>query len=205
MLKETYLILPVGKTLEEQVTNYLSLFNKEYLLNHLTEVADEARLTAMHFGLDPQAAYQAGLLHDISVVIPNEERVAFQNELGKDVLSAERHLPLLLHQQQSAIIAQNCFGITDSAILSAIACHTTLKKGASDFDHCLFIADKIKWDRRQTPPYLKDVLAVLEEGELHKASLVYLDWLFHHDIQVIHPWALAAKRQLAIPLKTIKS
>ena len=39
------------------------------------------------------------------------------------------------------------FGIEDNEILSAIECHTTLKKNYSDIDLVLFVADKIKWDQ----------------------------------------------------------
>lgn len=203
MVKETYLVPVTGETLEEQVMNYLTAFGKQTVFCHLKEVASQAQLLAEQFGLDKSAAYQAGLLHDISVVIPDEERVGFQNELGTIILQAERHLPQLLHQQQSAVIAERCFGVTEPAILSAIACHTTLKEAATDFDHCLFIADKIKWDRTRKPPYLTEVCEALAAGELQRASLIYLEWLFHHDIQVIHPWALAAKKQLTQSLKVL--
>ena len=50
------------------------------------------------------------------------------------------------------------FGIEDNEILSAIECHTTLKKNYSDIDLVLFVADKIKWDQEGKPPYLDGLL-----------------------------------------------
>lgn len=186
----------IGKGLEGQVLNYLQENGQEATFSHLLAVAEENAKWAQIFGLDEAAAYEAGLLHDISVVIPDEERLAFHEDRHLEILKAERHLPMLLHQQQSAILAQEVFQLTDPAILSAISCHTTLKDFATDFDCCLFLADKIKWDRGTTPPYLAELTALMEQKDLKKASWLYLDWLFNNDIQVIHPWALAALKEL---------
>ena len=49
----------------------------------------------------------------------------------------------LLHQRISTIIANEKFDIKDQDILSAIECHTTLKKDANDYDKAVFLADKI--------------------------------------------------------------
>ncbi|WP_368251482.1 bis(5'-nucleosyl)-tetraphosphatase (symmetrical) YqeK [Enterococcus sp. 2201sp1_2201st1_B8_2201SCRN_220225] len=193
---EAHRFSDIGKGLEGQVLNYLQENGQEATFSHLLTVAEENAKWAHFLGLDEEAAYDAGLLHDISVVIPDEERLAFHKEHHLDILKAERHLPMLLHQQQSAILAQEVFQVTNPAILSAIGCHTTLKEGASTFDCCLFLADKIKWDRGTTPPYLDELMPLMHQKDLKKAAWLYLDWLFNNDIQVIHPWALAALKEL---------
>lgn len=43
---------------------------------------------------------------------------------------AEEKYHFLLHQRISKIIAEERFGIDDAEILSAVECHTTLKKNA---------------------------------------------------------------------------
>lgn len=194
----TYMIdLPKG-TIEEQVLMYLTKYDKQDTIPHLLEVAEESEMLAKEFGIDPTVAYQAGLLHDISVVIPNNQRVKFHEALGQPILPAEYQLPMLLHQQQSCLLAKRVFQIKDVQVLSAIACHTTLKSQATPMDYCLFIADKIKWDRPAQPPYLKQVMAALEQEGLAKSCYCYLEWLFQHDIQVVHPWAKAALEQLRV-------
>lgn len=78
----TYMIdLPKG-TIEEQVLMYLTKYDKQDTMPHLLEVAEESEMLAKEFGIDPTVAYQAGLLHDISVVIPNNQRVKFYEALG---------------------------------------------------------------------------------------------------------------------------
>ena len=52
--------------------------------------------------------------------------------------------------------------ITDSAVLSAIECHTTLYANATPYDMALFIADKLAWDQPGIPPYDKAVRYALE-------------------------------------------
>ena len=193
---EAHRFSDIGKGLEGQVLDYLQAQGQDSTFPHLVAVAEESAKWARCFDLDEKAAYQAGLLHDISVVIPDEERLAFHEERHLEILKAERHLPMLLHQQQSAIFAKEVFQVNDPAILSAISCHTTLKAGASSLDHCLFLADKIKWDRGTTPPYEVELTRLLDQKELLQGSLLYLEWLFNNDIQVIHPWALAALKEL---------
>lgn len=193
---EAHRFSDIGKGLEGQVLDYLQARGQEATFPHLVAVAEESAKWARFFDLDEAAAYQAGLLHDISVVIPDEERLAFHEAHHLEILKAERHLPMLLHQQQSAILAKEVFQVTDPGILSAISCHTTLKSGATSLDHCLFLADKIKWDRGTIPPYYDDLTDLLERKELLQASLLYLEWLFNNDIQVIHPWALEALKEL---------
>ena len=83
-------------------------------------------------------------------------------------------------------IAKELFNIHDKEILSAIECHTTLKKGASDLDKVVFIADKIKWDRGYSAPYLNRLNEALDIS-LDKGCKVYINWALS-DILVMHPW-----------------
>ncbi|WP_291291011.1 bis(5'-nucleosyl)-tetraphosphatase (symmetrical) YqeK [Enterococcus sp.] len=182
-------------TLIDQMHRYLEAFDHIPTIQHHIEVAHAAEQLAQRFSGDAPKAFVAGLFHDISVVIPNEKRVAFQEQLGLAVLPEERQVPLLLHQKQSAVLAKEIFGITDPEILSAIACHTTLKADFSKLDLIVFLADKIKWDRADAAPFLEDLLEALDDS-LEAAALCYIDWLFASDLLVAHPWAVAAKKQL---------
>ncbi|MHC5249108.1 bis(5'-nucleosyl)-tetraphosphatase (symmetrical) YqeK [Enterococcus sp. LJL90] len=179
----------------QTVENYFFEYNKQEIFEHSLEVAEAAKAIAADFNLNPTAAFEAGLLHDISGVIPNEKRLQIENALSYTILPAEKTLPMLLHQKQSSYLAKAFFNISNPAILNAIACHTTLKPSATPFDKCLFIADKIKWDRPQPPPYLTELEAALKKS-LDAACIVYLDWLYANDLKIEHPWLKAAKEEL---------
>jgi predicted HD superfamily hydrolase involved in NAD metabolism len=146
-------------------------------------------------GDDPLLAEQAGLLHDISAVIPNSVRLETAQCWGLAVLPEETACPMLLHQGLSAVMARILFGIDDPKVLSAIGCHTTLQAGASRLDKIVFVADKLAWDQAGLPPYLAGLQAALEHS-LDEAALFYLEYLRDHLAGPLHPWARAALAQL---------
>lgn len=183
--------------IEQQVKRYLSYFDKADVFEHSKQVAIQAKELAKKFDLATELAYQAGLLHDISAVIPNEKRIAVQKEQDETIYEAEYQVPMLLHQRQSVYIAQKFFGITETEILSAICCHTTLKSGSTDLDKCVFIADKIAWDRIGIPPYHKELREALEKS-LDTGVQVYIDWLCQGDLLVMHPWLAEARQELGL-------
>ncbi len=167
---------------------------------HCKNVAAEAKRLAARFGADETLAESAGWLHDVSSVFPNERRVHVAQQLGLDVLPEETTAPMILHQKLSAVMAQQIFGVTDNAALSAIECHTTLKVDASLLDKIVFLADKIAWDKSYTAPFLEGILAALEQSALDQAVLHYLHYLWQQrdTIQVVHPWFVDAYEQLSV-------
>lgn len=180
--------------LEQDIRTYLGK-DFEHVAVHSIEVASCAAALAERFGADPEAARQAGLLHDISALVPNEDKIELCEQLGIHVCEAEQQVPMLSHQKLSRYIAKELFGIEDVSVLSAIECHTTLKGSPSQMDHIVFIADKIKWDQGGEPPYLAKLLSGLAHS-LEKASLIYIEYLLTHDILVIHPWLEEARQEL---------
>ena len=179
------------------VHTFLSAHGHEATAIHCRQVAEQARLLAHQFGVDPERAYLAGLLHDISAVIPTDERLAQAQAWGVDILPAERAAPMILHQKLSAVMARRDFGVEDAGVLSAIGCHTTLKPHASRLDKVVFLADKIAWDQPGEPPWLDDLLRALDDS-LDAACLVYLDYLWERraELLVVHPWLAAARANL---------
>ncbi len=164
---------------------------------HCQRVAKQAGKLAGQFGVSEAQAETAGWLHDISTVIPNEQRVQIALAYGLKVLPEEHKLPMIIHQKLSALMAHDFFNVTEVEVLSAIGCHTTLKADASSLDKIVFIADKIAWDQEGKPPYLLKLLSALEHS-LDKAASVYLDYLWQRrkTLPVLHPWVTAAHRQL---------
>jgi len=168
------------------------------IAGHVARVAGEARRLAARCAVDETQAETAAWLHDVSAVIPNEQRAGICHALDIDVLPEEAGAPFILHQKLSAAMAREIWGIRDEAILSAIGCHTTLKADASLLDKVVFVADKIKWDQPGKPPYLETLLATLDQS-LDAAAFCYLDYLWQQRgrLRVLHPWFIAAYRHLS--------
>ena len=137
---------PTGN-LRRDVATFLVLHGCADTAGHVAQVAAEAKRLAERFGASLEAAEIAGLLHDISAVIPNEERIAAAHAFGVEVLPEEAAFPMIIHQKLSVVLARDIFGATAPETLSAIGCHTTLKADASLLDKVVFVADKIKWDQ----------------------------------------------------------
>lgn len=191
---EEYQVAFTSTQLSEQVQEFLSAYHDDQTVYHSVAVAEKAKKLARRFHVSEEKAFVSGLLHDISCVIPTNERVAVCKKEKIPILPEEYQVPMLLHQKQSACIAQQLFNIQDTDILSAIEMHTTLRKGATDFDKVVFLADKIKWDREGIPPYL----AELNQAATHSLNLacnVYINWL-RSDALIIHPWLQEAWNEL---------
>lgn len=120
--------------------------NNTYI--HVSNVAERNALIAKTYNLKHDKCFIAGLLHDISAIIKPADMLEYAYENRLDTCEAERKYPFLLHQRLSKICAIEYFNISDEEILSAIECHTTLKRRPSKYEMSLFIADKLAWDKR---------------------------------------------------------
>lgn len=179
------------------VSLFLTSYGCQKTARHCIAVAGKAVELARHYHCDPSKAKEGGYLHDISVVIPTDHWIAVAHDQSIEVLPEEVQYPLILHQKLSMALAREVFKVTDSEILNAIGCHTTLRLNPSILDKVLFLADKIAWDQEGTPPYLKDLMNALDHS-LDLAVLVYLDhlWDSRNELGVIHPWFVQAREQL---------
>ena len=190
--------LKLSGDLPEDASRFLVQHGHAPTARHCGQVAKKAGELARQFDVNVSHAETAGWLHDISTVIPNEQRVQVALDYGLEVLPEEHKLPMIVHQKLSALIAYDLFNVTNSEVLSAIGCHTTLEKDASPLDKVVFIADKIAWDQEGQPPYRVELLTALEHS-LDKAAFVYLDYLWQRrkTLPVLHPWVREAHQQLA--------
>jgi len=174
--------------LKEDVPAFLIFHECPNTALHTRSVVEQTQLLAARFDLDSTSGETAAWLHDISAVIPNEERLEVSEQLGLEILPQEAQLPLLLHQKISAVIAEEIFGIRDAEILDAIRCHTTLKSSPAPLEILVFAADKLAWDQKGTPPYLPEMEAALDHS-LEAAVWVYQRYLWNSGkAKVIHPW-----------------
>ena len=188
------------QVLKNEIKQYLVSKNCEKTYYHCMEVGEYAYQLGEKYLTSPEKLSIAGYLHDISAVYPNNQRINVAQKYGIELNEAEMAFPMIIHQKISKSIAKMDFGIEDNEILSAIECHTTLKKNYSDIDLVLFVADKIKWDQEGKPPYLDGLLQALN-CSLENAAYFYIDYILKHDIKVVHPWLWDAYNQLNLIIK----
>ncbi|NSU15796.1 HD domain-containing protein [Enterococcus faecalis] len=188
------------QVLKNEIKQYLVSKNCEKTYYHCMEVGEYAYQLGEKYLTSPEKVSIAGYLHDISAVYPNNQRISVAQKYGIELNEAEMAFPMIIHQKISKSIAKMDFGIEDNEILSAIECHTTLKKNYSDIDLVLFVADKIKWDQEGKPPYLDGLLQALN-CSLENAAYFYIDYILKHDIKVVHPWLWDAYNQLNLTIK----
>ncbi|MGH2093925.1 bis(5'-nucleosyl)-tetraphosphatase (symmetrical) YqeK [Enterococcus faecalis] len=188
------------QVLKNEIKQYLVSKNCEKTYYHCMEVGEYAYQLGEKYLTSPEKVSIAGYLHDISAVYPNNQRISVAQKYGIELNETEMAFPMIIHQKISKSIAKMDFGIEDNEILSAIECHTTLKKNYSDIDLILFVADKIKWDQEGKPPYLDGLLQALN-CSLENAAYFYIDYILKHDIKVVHPWLWDAYNQLNLTIK----
>ncbi|EOE6402463.1 bis(5'-nucleosyl)-tetraphosphatase (symmetrical) YqeK [Enterococcus faecalis] len=188
------------QVLKNEIKQYLVSKNCEKTYYHCMEVGEYAYQLGEKYLTSPEKVSIAEYLHDISAVYPNNQRISVAQKYGIELNETEMAFPMIIHQKISKSIAKMDFGIEDNEILSAIECHTTLKKNYSDIDLVLFVADKIKWDQEGKPPYLDGLLQALN-CSLENAAYFYIDYILKHDIKVVHPWLWDAYNQLNLIIK----
>ncbi|GIP53299.1 bis(5'-nucleosyl)-tetraphosphatase (symmetrical) YqeK [Paenibacillus vini] len=183
--------------LKTDIKSFLEVSNCLDTATHCIDVGTECRRIALMFNANPTKAELAGWLHDISAVFPNNVRLDVARQLELEVLPEETVFPMIIHQKISRVMAKEIFDITDQDVLDAVGCHTTLRSNSSLLDKVLFVADKISWDQKGTPPYLEDLNRNLQISLTHGA-FAYINFLWEKrdTLKVIHPWLRDAYEEL---------
>lgn len=196
---DSYILLPIpppSGSAAQSVEQILQTFQKSKTFDHVKNVAEKSRRLARQFHLDETCCETAGYLHDAGVILPPASMLLYAETYFPSLDEAERRYPFLLHQKISAIMARELFKIDDARILSAVACHTTLKSRPSPYDMVLFLADKLAWDQEGIPPFAEPVNNALSHS-LEKACYVYFRYVWTEGkILYPHQWFLEAKQWL---------
>ncbi len=145
---------------------------------HTLGVAWSARRLAQIHGENVYRAEAAALLHDCAKCLPLKEmqRIAADAKICKDKSVLESGA--LLHAPVGAWLAEHLYGVTDPAILSAIAAHTTGRPGMSGLDMVVNIADTIEPGREMYP--LLPMIREAGERSLREALLLCLSGTVEH-------------------------
>jgi nicotinate-nucleotide adenylyltransferase len=106
---------------------------------HTLAIASYAKKLAALYGLNPESAYVAGLLHDYAKELDDKKIVLLTK---KHPYFTKYPNVRTLHGIAGAELAKKEFGITDKAILDAISQHVIPKKRCATLTMILYIADK---------------------------------------------------------------
>ena len=145
------------------------LSDKRY--EHTINVKKMAVKLAKHYGADPEQAALAALLHDCAKELPKEEMRSILEAYPEYAQGGVSRPASVWHGICAAILARTQWGVTDEAVLSAVACHTAGKPGMTQLDKILYLADMTSAERDW--PGVEQ-LRKLEKKDLDAAMLAAL-------------------------------
>ena len=131
------------KQAKELVRGRLS--DKRY--EHTLNVKKMAVRLAKIYGEDEERAALAALLHDSAKEISKDEMREILRAYPQYAEGGEERPAPVWHGVCAAILARTQWGVTDEAVLSAIACHTAGKPGMTRLDKILYLADMTSAER----------------------------------------------------------
>lgn len=114
------------------------------LYRHSVGVAGTAAALATRFQGDRQRAYLAGLLHDYGKVYSHVELCRKAGQMGLCLDRVSLAGKGLLHAPVGAALLAAELGLSDPAVLQAVAYHTTGRMRATLLDKILYLADVIE-------------------------------------------------------------
>lgn len=166
---------------------------------HSLAVAETAVELSRRFGLDVERARLAGLIHDAARCFGAERLLKTAADFGIVVTSVEAAAPVaLLHGPVAAAWLPGATGVTDAAVLHAVAVHTTGCPAMSALDCAIYLADYIEPGR----PYAGSARARrAARDSLSDALRVAFDESLNYLLSVgapIHPLTIAARNDLLL-------
>ncbi len=156
----------------EKIREYAKSVLSEKRFVHTVNVAEEAKRLARIWGADCEAAYLAGMAHDIAKEIPFAEAFAMLKAYGYNPDPDEEKSPSLLHAPLAAYIAEDKFGVKRREVLDAIRYHTTGRCDMTLLEKIIYVADFTEPGRKY--PQAKEVRDIADEN-LERAVLVQAD------------------------------
>ena len=165
---------------------------------HSLCVADEAKRLAVKYGADPEKAYLAGLLHDITKNAPDEEHLKIFKNFGIILSDVEKNAKKLWHAMSGAAYVKHILGINDPEIIDAIRYHTTAKADMSLLAKILYLADFTSADRDYEDV---DVIREYVDISLEKAFIYALQYSIKDLVELekaVHIDTVAAYNQAVL-------
>ncbi|MBQ1548090.1 MAG: nicotinate (nicotinamide) nucleotide adenylyltransferase [Lachnospiraceae bacterium] len=125
------------------------LKSKRYL--HTLGVMHTASSLAMRYSYPVSHAVLAGLLHDCTKYLNDDEQLKYCKKNNIEITDSEKKAPQILHAKTGAFEAEKEYKVKDKDILHAINVHTTGAPGMNLLDKILFTADYIEAGRCEAP------------------------------------------------------
>ncbi len=116
---------------------------------HTLGVAKTARWMAERFGVNPEKAELAGLLHDCAKCMSLGEMKKAARSLSLDETTLASRA--LLHAPAGMCVAKERYGVEDPEVLGAIRWHTTGRAGMTKLEKIVYLADMIEPNRKPFP------------------------------------------------------
>jgi predicted HD superfamily hydrolase involved in NAD metabolism len=157
-------------------------------LQHSERVARTAEALATIYGVDPEAARIAGLLHDWDREATHSELLDSALAADLPVVEAEEAHPGLLHARTAAAALRRDFPDLPDEVVDAVARHTVGEAEMTGLDKVVYLADMIEPARAfEGVDDLREAVGTLGLDELfayaYQHSLLYLV----RERRVIHP------------------
>ncbi|MEE0946273.1 MAG: bis(5'-nucleosyl)-tetraphosphatase (symmetrical) YqeK [Acutalibacteraceae bacterium] len=189
--------------MKNKYKNYISILKEkldDYRFTHSLCVADRAVELAKKYGANEEKAYVAGLLHDITKNLSDEEQLQFFESSAIMLSDIEKVSSKVWHSISGAAYIKNKLLIDDEEIVSAVRYHTTGKRDMTLLQKIVYIADFTSADRKYPDV---DVVRGLADKNLDE-SIVYA---LRHTIvtlanknKPIHPDTISAYNDLLLKI-----
>ncbi len=114
--------------------------HKKKRVAHVCGVCETAAALARHWGEDETAAARAGILHDITKALDQEEQLRLCRKYGIITNAFEQTYYKPLHAKTGAAVARDLFGESE-AVCEAIYWHTTGRPNMTALEKILYLAD----------------------------------------------------------------
>ena len=143
---------------------------------HVLGCRDTAARLAKIWGVDPETAARAGLLHDITKALDGPLQLTLCDEYGTILDDFSMKYPKTLHALTGSLVAERIFGESPE-VVSAIRSHTTGKANMTTLEKIIYIADYME-PNRDFPGVEK--LRHLAETDLNAALKCGLEQTLDH-------------------------
>ena len=149
---------------------------------HSVSVSEWAVKLALKHGADEKKAAVAGILHDITKEMPEEEQLKLISDSGIKLSLLESKSNKLWHSISGSIYVQKVLKIDDEEIINAIKYHTTAKENMTLLEKIIFIADFLSDDRKwENTGYFRSLaLENLDEALIYGLKIT-IDGLLKRD------------------------
>ena len=115
-------------------------------VKHVLGCRDTAARLAKIWGVDPDVAARAGLLHDITKALDGPLQLTLCDEYGTILDDFSSKYPKTLHALTGSLVAERIFGESPE-VVSAIRSHTTGKADMTTLEKIIYVADYMEPNR----------------------------------------------------------